>query len=801
MLVSIALVIGTGVVVIGHEYKKALDSRAQAIAISLQLQLQRLLSLQIPLHDLVGFDRQCEETVNSYAGIEHAMVVDRNGLILFRNDAHDRKETITDAGLLAVIKAGKNRSVGFSIEGHEDYGAVVPVRDVAGNLQAAVIVGFHKSLVDEKLNGMALTNAGIGVLLLLLGIVILLLTLSRLVTTPLGELLASIEVLRSGRFDLSKRLAVPGEGEIGELATAFNGLIQALQDTVVSKAELEKAEERYRLVVESSPTAIFVLSGERIVLANQAAMRLLKARQAEQLLGHPFLSFVTPESRQAVQQYIQQPLDEGRTVQVSDIHLSDLDGGELEVEITRNSFSYNGVSAEQIVVHDLTELRQQAAALEYLASHDVLTGLSNRAELISRMVDAIAYAKRHERQTTVVFLDLDNFKLINDSLGHDQGDALLKECAKRLTACVRDVDVVARLGGDEFVIILFDMPTSDSSVITILQRILESIAQPVVLSGGEYSVSTSIGFAVYPRDGTTPMELMRNADEAMYRAKESGRNNFQPYSEELHKLITARLEVQSDLKRAVEHDEFVVYYQPQADARSGEIFGAEALVRWCHPERGIVMPNDFIQIAEDTGLINEIGEYVLRAACAQAKAWHAAGFPSFRVAVNLSPRQFWQQNLVQVVRRILRETQLDPSYLELELTESLIMKNVDEAVKTMWRLRDLGVTLAVDDFGTGYSSLEALQHFPITRLKIAQEFLREIPRNLDTMAIARSVIALGHNMNLRVIAEGVENVEQLRFLRDSGCDEIQGHLISMPVPGDEFFALMLDKTNPLAGLE
>jgi EAL domain-containing protein (putative c-di-GMP-specific phosphodiesterase class I) len=315
------------------------------------------------------------------------------------------------------------------------------------------------------------------------------------------------------------------------------------------------------------------------------------------------------------------------------------------------------------------------------------------------------------------------------------------------------------------------------------------VAQPVALAGHEYTLTASIGFAVFPQDGADAETLLRNADEAMYRAKELGRNNFQAYSADLHARFTERLALHNGLRRALENDEFLVYYQPQADLCSGRIVAVEALVRWKHPEQGLVSPDRFIPAAEETGLIAPIGEYVLRTACAQARAWQAAGMP-LRVAVNLSPRQFWQPQLSLVVEDALRESGLDPIWLELELTESLIVRSVEEAVRTMHALRRMGIGLAIDDFGTGYSSLSSLKRFPINRLKIAQQFLREIPADADSVAIAQAVIALGHNMRLSVIAEGVESAAQLAFLRENGCDEIQGYLLSRPVPAEEVPALL-----------
>jgi diguanylate cyclase (GGDEF)-like protein len=407
-----------------------------------------------------------------------------------------------------------------------------------------------------------------------------------------------------------------------------------------------------------------------------------------------------------------------------------------------------------------------------------------------RLNNALAHARRYGGQATVIFLDLDHFKIINDSLGHDQGDIFLRTIAERLSGSVRELDTVTRFGGDEFIIVLFDQPKDDDALIPVLERIQQCIRQPVILEGREYSVSSSMGFAIYPRDGSDAETLLRNADQAMYRAKDRGRDNFQPYSEELYLHVTERLQLHNDLRRALERDEFIVHYQPQADLHGGSIIGVEALVRWRHPDRGLVSPGQFIDAAEETGLITSIGEFVLRTACQQGKAWQDMGLPPLRIAVNLSSRQFWQPDLLEMVERSLRDSGLNPRFLELELTEGLILKSVDDAVRTMRALRTMGVELAIDDFGTGYSILAYLKRFPIGRLKVAQAFLRDIPADPDSVAIARAVISLGHSLKLKVIAEGVETPQQLEFLDAAGCDEIQGYLISKPLPQGEVTELL-----------
>jgi diguanylate cyclase (GGDEF)-like protein len=419
--------------------------------------------------------------------------------------------------------------------------------------------------------------------------------------------------------------------------------------------------------------------------------------------------------------------------------------------------------------------------LKHQATHDTLTGLPNRSLLEDRLTQAISYAERYHRLVTVIFIDLDGFKLVNDSLGHKAGDDLLKIMAERLVKCVRSVDTVVRLGGDEFVIVLFDQSETGEAIIPTLQRIREAIAQPVQVVGQTFLLTGSLGLATYPADGADASALLMNADAAMYRAKDLGRNNYQFYAAEMNSKVNEKLAMQDGLRNAIARGEFELLYQPKRDLRLKRVVGVEALIRWRHPERGMVSPMEFIPLAEETGLIVPIGEWVLRTACKQNKAWQDAGMPAIGVSVNVSARQFKEKNWVKQVAQALEESGLEAQYLELELTESLIMQDLENALETMRALQAMGVLLSIDDFGTGYSSLSALKTFPIVRLKIDQSFVRDIPNDEDDKAIAKAVISLGHELNLKVIAEGVETEEQLDFLLTNNCDEMQGYLFSRPV--------------------
>ncbi|MDD5329551.1 MAG: EAL domain-containing protein [Sulfuricella sp.] len=441
------------------------------------------------------------------------------------------------------------------------------------------------------------------------------------------------------------------------------------------------------------------------------------------------------------------------------------------------------------VFSDISAMKESESRLDHLAHHDPLTGLPNRLLLNARMEHSLARARRNNSQLAVLFLDLDHFKNINDTLGHPIGDLLLQETAHRLTGCVREEDTVARLGGDEFTLLLEDQQNSRYAS-DVAQKIIAALAERFVLQGHEVFVTCSIGISLYPSDGDNITTLFKNADSALYRAKEQGRNNYQYYTEELTTRAMERLSMENNLRHALERNELVVHYQPQVDLYNGSIIGMEALLRWQHPEMGLIPPASFIPLAEETGLIIPIGEWVLRTACARLQAWIEAGLPKVRMAVNLSSRQFNQKDLAEVVAGALHDTGLDPRCLELELTESLIMQDAEAAILVLNTLKKLGVQFSIDDFGTGYSSLSYLKRFPIDRIKIDQSFVRNITTDPEDAAVSQAIISLSHSLNMKTVAEGVETAEQQEFLRSRQCDEIQGFHFSRPVPEQEMERLL-----------
>ncbi|HKK00545.1 MAG TPA: EAL domain-containing protein, partial [Desulfuromonadales bacterium] len=440
------------------------------------------------------------------------------------------------------------------------------------------------------------------------------------------------------------------------------------------------------------------------------------------------------------------------------------------------------------ILDDITERKRAEAEIHRLAFFDSLTTLPNRTLLKDRLDQALAQASRSRQLVAVLFIDIDRFKGVNDALGHHRGDQLLKALGTRLQSCVRRSDTVARLGGDEFVILLTNV-ANEEAVTRIAQEALDALARPVRLDDQEIFATGSIGISLYPLDGDDVDTLLKNADIAMYQAKELGRNTYQFYNADADSHTLERLFLGNDLRRALEREEFALVYQPQVNVTTGRLIGLEALVRWQHPDLGLISPAQFIPLAEETSMIITLGQWVLRTACVQAKAWQDAGFAPLRVAVNISARQFWQADLAAIVKRILNETGLDAEWLELELTETMLMENADTTKRALRELKQMGICLAIDDFGTGYSSLNYLKHFPIDRLKIDRSFVHDISINPDDAAIAEAIVALAHSLRLRVMAEGVETREQLEFLHVRFCEEMQGFYFSPPLTAEKITAL------------
>ena len=445
---------------------------------------------------------------------------------------------------------------------------------------------------------------------------------------------------------------------------------------------------------------------------------------------------------------------------------------------------------EQVIVARTEKLETANRQLRHLATHDALTDLPNRVLLDDRLDQAIVHTDRDAQSFGVMMIDLDRFKMINDSLGHHGGDVVLKEVARRLNGLVRSFDTVARVGGDEFVLVIAPA-TSHEELEQIGHRANMALCVPIRFAGVDLHVTSSVGVALYPADGTTGQSLLAHADAAMYCAKQRGRNNVQSYSSSMDAQTLERVTLQGELHEALAEQQFELFYQPKANTDTGDVHSAEALIRWRHPRRGLVLPGEFIPLSEECGLIDAIGTWVLQEACRQCAAWHRAGMPPLRVGVNVAAAQFRRGKLLEVVRTALAAANLDPRFLEIELTESTVMTDPEESAAILEELSRLGVVVSVDDFGTGYSSMSYLRRFPIDKLKIDQSFIKDLMSHRDDASIVRAIISLAHSLRLKTVAEGVETAEQLQLLRSLGCDQYQGYHFSPPLPAGEFAALVL----------
>lgn len=441
------------------------------------------------------------------------------------------------------------------------------------------------------------------------------------------------------------------------------------------------------------------------------------------------------------------------------------------------------------LVQDVTERLNTERTIHYMAHHDSLTGLPNRRLMQDRLNQAILAARRQQRYVALLFLDLDRFKLVNDTLGHDMGDFVLRDIARRLTRVVREGDTVSREGGDEFVVVLPDLERPEAAQI-VANKILSELAKPIDVAGQEITVTASVGISHYPNDATDVNQLLKHADTAMYQAKDAGRNTVRFFTSDLNFLLSKRLEVESRLRRGIERDEFFLRYQPQVDVMTGRVIGVEALLRWNDPNVGEIFPKDFISVAEELGLIVPLGEWVFRTACKQLKAWEKDGFDEISISVNLSPRQFVSRKLLPSMKAAIMETGVDAHRIDLEITESMAMRNLDQTIEILTELRQLGCTISVDDFGVGYSSLGQLKRLPAQSLKIDRSFIAQVPEDPNSCSITEAIIAMGKRLKLNIIAEGVEQTSQLDFLRASGCDAFQGYLFAKPLTAGDTTALL-----------
>jgi len=571
--------------------------------------------------------------------------------------------------------------------------------------------------------------------------------------------------------------------------------MQMAEDLAVAQEEAIVSADRLESIMNATSDGLITLDEDANILSTNKAFQDIVGYSAEELNNRNFVEFIVPETvipRAEFEEHLQKN-DGVFDHKATAIHKNKK---HFPIEVRMRTVVINGQKLFTTLVRDETERAEAEAIIRRMAMHDSLTGLANRNLLQKRLDDSLKMAKRLNKKTSVLFLDLDLFKPVNDLYGHATGDKLLQIVGQRLVECAREIDTVARLGGDEFAIILTNLD-HENAVPHIADRILESIQKPIEIDGNEHTVGTSIGISFYPDDSNDPQELLRMADVALYQAKDDGRRVFRMYDPNMDAVAKAEKQMEIDLAQAIEKNELVLHYQPQLDAIDYTVVGAEALVRWEHPEKGLVPPYEFIPIAENSGLILPVGQWVMEEACRQAKQWQDDGMDPFRVSVNISARQFQSHDFVANVQETLEKSGLDPRWLELEITEGMVIDKTDLAVEKLEQLAGLGITLSIDDFGTGYSSLAYLKRFSVHQLKVDQSFVRDIVDDHDDAAITDAIIRLGHSLGLTIVAEGVETEEHIEILRQKGCDVMQGYFFSKPLPSENFVE-WLQKKNSLS---
>jgi diguanylate cyclase (GGDEF)-like protein len=577
-----------------------------------------------------------------------------------------------------------------------------------------------------------------------------------------------------------------------------------LEKIAAEKEEsLRRALSLSQATLEATADGILVVDEERKIAGHNQLFR--------QMWKIPESVMITGNDEEAVKYVLSQVKDPAQFIanldryynlqpDSTDFGLVEFADGRIFERYTMPQRLDNQTIGRVFSFRDVTKRKELEGQLIYQATYDALTRLPNRVLLEDRLNQAIRRGKRSKSQVAVLFFDLDRFKLVNDSLGHNVGDILLQAVASRLESCVRECDTLARWGGDEFVIILSDVETH-RDIIPIIDRCQKLLAEVFKIESQEIGITSSVGVSIFPADGKDVNSLLKNSDSAMYNAKGNGPNCYSFYRSDMNARAVEMLELERDLRYALENNEFVLHYQPMVELENNTIVGMEALIRWIHPKKGLIPPLDFIELAEETGLIIDIGEWVLRTACVQNKQWQKAGLPKVTMSVNLSSHQFRHKDIVSIVADALKNSNLDPQYLELELTESSIMGNTELYLRAMESLKDLGVSLSIDDFGTGYSSLSYLQKFPVSKLKIDRAFVKDLATEKDDGTLALAIIALAQKLKLKVIAEGAETEEQVKFLKQNQCNEVQGYYFSKPVEASHFEKLLKEKViKPQQGL-
>ena len=695
------------------------------------------------------------------------------------------------------IMASKNNSdFNPNIKGLVFIAPVTFVGETIGKVELVVSLDRREQIINSIYRNIIFSTLLFAVILGIL----LYATVSIFIVTPLSRLNEAADQLALG--DFSAVLPPDSGDELGRMVRAFSTMrdsrkhveseltnLNASLETIVMAriAELRDSEAYIHAVLDNVNEGIIVIEETGNIVSFNPAAEKIFGYTGQEVVNQNFSQLISADEFDLSGKY--QKFSEENP------NLS-LFGVNREVIGMRKNFSAFPLELKTSQIHiqhklllittarDISERKEAEQRITYMASHDTLTKLPNRALLQDRIQQTLAYNSRHNQLAAVIFIDLDKFKVINDTLGHDVGDGLLQEAAARLVAEVRSEDTVARQGGDEFIILLSDISHPEDAG-GIAQKLLDSLLQTFTIKGKELHISASIGIAIFPNDGNDMESLLKNSDIAMYHAKESGRNNYQFFSAEMNEQAAERHSLIGDLRHAVARNELFLVYQPVVDMVSGDMAGMEVLLRWQHPVLGLISPVKFIPLAEESGLILPISEWVLRSACEQLLEWQKQGYEVPRLAINLSAKQLLQKSLADTIALILGETGVEPRYIGVEITESMLVHNVEEVVVTLQSLSNLGLEISIDDFGTGYSSLSYLKRFPINKLKIDKSFVDDIATDPDDAAIVKAIIAMAHGLSMKVVSEGVETKQQLDFLRLHGCEQYQGYIFSKPLPAAE----------------
>lgn len=625
----------------------------------------------------------------------------------------------------------------------------------------------------------------------------------RRILVPLCDLTHHHRGLAEGGY--TNRMEVKSGDEIGELAAAFNFAAQTIADLMhrnaLDNAALDHSASMFQGLAENSIVGVYIAQDGKFVFANQRMADMFGYEREQFTDAISLIELIDPEDHEIAEEQVNKRLSGEASTVIYEVRGRKSNGVLINLEIYGSAMTLNGRSAVIGVMLDVTarhaeqdrQQREYVERLQYQATHDELTGLANRKLFLERLNQATTMAQRSGAMVGVLLLDLNKFKIINDSLGHHAGDDLLRAVGKRLQNLTRETDTVARLGGDEFVVLLPNMTTSGEAV-RVAQRIICALGTVINIRAREVHIGTSIGISLYPQDGKEH-ELLKNADLAMYQAKREGGNEYRFYATNMDSQNQRHMELVDELHHALERNELTLAYQPKWNLRTERIEGAEALLRWQHPRLGNISPSEFIPLAEETGLINPLGEWVMQTACAQNRAWQQAGLPAFPISINLSAKQLRSGRLVGLVRRVLEQTGLDGRYLDLELTESVLIHDLEATTEVLVQLKMTGVGLSMDDFGTGYSSLGYLMRLPFDTLKLDRSFISGLGRRPHARTLTQAIITLAHNLGLKVVAEGIETEGQFGFLRESGCDQGQGYYFSAPVPADAFCKFVTERMS------